>query len=70
MKNFLFLLLVLSLAPLSAQDVNADILIIPPYSTRLSDYTDLSDNNSLVISLENPGAQRLEIFFLARIERN
>ncbi|MEM1356629.1 MAG: hypothetical protein AAGF89_00415, partial [Bacteroidota bacterium] len=66
----LFLLFMTLSADIFGQGINVDVLIIPPYSTRLSSYTDLADNNSLVISLENPGLQQRELYLLANIERN
>ncbi|MEM9260562.1 MAG: hypothetical protein AAGA62_13005, partial [Bacteroidota bacterium] len=66
----LFLLLMTLSADIFGQGINVDVLIIPPYSTRLSSYTDLADNNSLVVSLENPGLQTRELYLLATIERN
>ncbi|MFK8056418.1 MAG: hypothetical protein AB8F78_09895 [Saprospiraceae bacterium] len=53
-----------------AQDVGAAVVLIPPYSGRVSDYTDLSNNDQVFVDLDNPGNTTLSFYLLGRITRN
>ncbi|MFK8055867.1 MAG: hypothetical protein AB8F78_07080 [Saprospiraceae bacterium] len=53
-----------------AQNLEAELMVLPPYSTRLDNYTDLANNEQVVITLTNTSQARLEFYLLASITRD
>ena len=70
LQHFLFVVFLFAGFSVVAQDLGLALVLLPPYSTRVSDYTDLSENNNVFVDLDNPGMRPLSVYLQARITRN